>query len=101
VPEGDDWFALPHATGPRPSLPHGVDNELGLARKTAWRRSRFTVGAMFYSCPWLAFNYSSGPVSLVLIGSEVRTAALWARFAVDVRVDVFLQVADDVCRYSR
>jgi hypothetical protein len=37
-------------------------------------------------------------ISLVLISPEVGTAALRAGFAVDVRVDVLLQVADDVRR---
>ena len=33
--------------------------------------------------------------SLVLVGAEVDTAALWASFAVDVGVDVGFQVTDD------
>src|SRR6266853_64211 len=37
---------------------------------------------------------------LVLVSSEVRTAALRAGFAVDVRVDVFLQVRNDIRGHS-
>jgi hypothetical protein len=36
-----------------------------------------------------------GDTSLVLVGPQVRSTPLGARFAVDVRVDVRLQVRDD------
>jgi hypothetical protein len=38
--------------------------------------------------------------SLVLVGPQVRAAALWARFTVDVGIDVGLQVGDNGSRYA-
>jgi len=42
----------------------------------------------------------TGGTDLVLVGPQVRAAALWARFTVDVGVDVGFQVGDNGGRYA-
>ena len=93
MPEGDGRVTTLHVAGPRHSLPHGIEKDWTVASKTAWRR-RFAVGAMLHAR--LGPSLLLSAISLVLKGTEVGTAALRAGFAVDVGVDVQLEVGNDV-----